>query len=533
MDLTKSLPKVACVDTLKKCNEIEPFSKTVLEYGKNPATGKKYTQEEKDEKYKQFTNMCSFEHNELVNCCDPNNKLYSEFKGDKLPVKAKPIMKRGEIEGYEFCNPDRGNCTDEFKDLTPHDMCKVSNSINKIKSGIVKKINTVVPDCYSAVCSNQRYVPFIADPFTVEADNSEEYNMIQELKNDNLDHIKNYYNDNGLNTLTKTLKNGYPGNNILHEAIAHKSENIIDFILENKANLDNKNIDGNTPLHIAVLNGSEYPAYRMIKLGASIQKVNNLGDSVLHSAVRGGNLKIVAIVLHHNGSVLTKNNLGETPLHSAIMSPEKNIKIVKMLIDQGSDLLTKNNNGETLCGSLQHFKKTKSNEAIRTLVQQQIYLRHSDNYNAIVNKNPELSFIEAVNKETGEVDSIANYKLGKLDIELPKETISDLELYSPKKKTGLKTKIIEGFTASQLPDPLVINNELKRLIDENKESEGGVEIEVDSDLSQEGDITSPEAVESLSEDIEKVKCDTTCVFKYSTFVLFVLLALVMVLKFLM
>ncbi len=30
MDLTKSLPKVACVDTLKKCNEIEPFSKTVL-----------------------------------------------------------------------------------------------------------------------------------------------------------------------------------------------------------------------------------------------------------------------------------------------------------------------------------------------------------------------------------------------------------------------------------------------------------------------------------------------------------------------
>ena len=50
MDLTKSLPKVACVDTLKKCNEIEPFSKTVLEYGKNPASGKKYTQEEKDEK---------------------------------------------------------------------------------------------------------------------------------------------------------------------------------------------------------------------------------------------------------------------------------------------------------------------------------------------------------------------------------------------------------------------------------------------------------------------------------------------------
>ena len=524
MDLTKSLPKVACVDTLKKCNEVEPFSRSVLEYGLNPATGKKYTDEEKEEKYTQFNNMCSYENNEVVSCCDPFNKLYGEFKGDKLPVKAKAIMKRGEITGYEFCNIRRGECTDEFKDLKPHDMCKVSNSINKIKLGGVKKLNKVVPDCHSAICSNQRYVPFIADPFVIETDNTEEYNMLQELKVDNVDYIKKYYSDNGINTLGKTLKNGYPGNNILHEAIAHKSEKVIDFILENKTDLDTKNIDGNTPLHIAVLNGSEYPAYRLIKLGASIQKSNNLGDSVLHSSVRGGNLKIVASILYHNGSVLTLNNLGETPLHTSVMSPDKKIKIVKMLTDGGSDLLTKNNNNETLCGSLAHFKKTKSNEAIRTLVQQQIYLRHSENYNNIVRKNPELSFIEAVDKNTGEVDSIANYNLGKLDIVLPKETVSDTELYSPKKMTGMKTNI-EGFTSSQLPDPIVLDNKLKELIRLNTD--------INEESGEEDDFLSQESVESLSEDIEKVKCDTKCVFKYSTFILFVLLALVMVLKFVM
>ena len=60
MDLTKSLTKMACVDTLKKCNEIEPFSRTVLEFGKNPATGKRYTEEERDEKYQQFNNMCIY-----------------------------------------------------------------------------------------------------------------------------------------------------------------------------------------------------------------------------------------------------------------------------------------------------------------------------------------------------------------------------------------------------------------------------------------------------------------------------------------
>ena len=198
------------------------------------------------------------------------------------------------------------------------------------------------------------------------------------------------------------------------------------------------------------------------------------------------------------------------------MSPVKNMKIIKILIDHGSDLLTQNNNGDTLCASLDHFKKTKKNEAVRTLIQQEIYLRHSENYSNIITKNPELSFIEAVNKETGEIEEISKYKVGKLEVELPRETISDLELYSPKKMTGEKVNLIEGFTASQLPDPIVIDDNLKELIRLDSENLG-------EEANEEGDITSPEAVESLVEDIEKVKCDTKCVFKYSTFILFVLL----------
>ncbi len=42
--------------------------------------------------------------------------------------------------------------------------------------------------------------------------------MLQELKVDNVDYIKNYYNDNGINTIGNVLKNGYPGNTLLHEA---------------------------------------------------------------------------------------------------------------------------------------------------------------------------------------------------------------------------------------------------------------------------------------------------------------------------
>ena len=398
MDLIKSLPKTACIDSFKKCNEVEPYSENILEYGINPATGEKYTDDERQEKLKQFNNICSYDNNKIVKCCDPSNKLYSEFAGDMSSFVAKKIKKRGEVVGYNLCDLNKEKCDEEgYEMLKPHDMCKLSSSVKKIKEGETE-ITDILPDCYTAICSKERYVPFISDPFAIEVDNSEEYNMLLELKNDNVDAVKKYYNDNGINMLNKPLKNGYPGNNILHEAIAYNSQNVLDFILENKLDYDIQNIDGNTPLHLAVLKENEYITYRLIKLGSNIQKVNNLGDSVLHSAVRGGNLKAVTILLFNNASVFVKNKLGETPLHTAIMSPNKHLKIIITLVNHGSNLFTKNNNGETTIASLQKFKKTKKNEAIRTFIQQKIFNKSSDKYDTIIKESPELTFVEAVDK---------------------------------------------------------------------------------------------------------------------------------------
>ena len=512
MDLIKSLPKTACVDTLKKCNEVEPYSKTILEFGKNPATGEKYTEDERDEKQQQFDNMCKGKNNTVLECCDPSNKLYSEFKNDMSNIKAKKIKKRGEVVGYELCDTNIDDCSDEtFKSLTPHDMCKLSGSLDEIETGSVKEVSTLVPDCYSAVCSKERYVPFISDPFAVETNNAEEYNMLQELKNDNLFAVKKYYNDNGLNTLGKPLKNGYTGNTILHEAIAYDSQKVLDFILENKFDYDIQNIDGNTPLHLAVLKGSEFVSYRLIKLGSNIQKPNNLGDSVLHSAVRGGNIKIVSILLFNNASVFVKNRLGETPLHTAVMTPDKSLKIIMSLTNQGSNLLTKNNNDETLCGSLAYFKKTRKNEAVRTYIQQEVYNTNFSDYDRILKEMPDLAFIEAVNKETGEKEDISQYKVDKLDVEMPKETVSDSSLYGAKKAISTRESILnEGFTSSQLPDPLVLNDSIR-------ETDVSLSLELGNELEE--------------EDLESVKCDTKCVFKYSTFILFVIMFLVIILKF--
>ena len=58
--------------------------------------------------------------------------------------------------------------------------------------------------------------------------------MLQELKTDNVDFIKKYYNDNGINTVGNVLKNGYPGNTLLHEAIAYKCEKYLILLLKTK-----------------------------------------------------------------------------------------------------------------------------------------------------------------------------------------------------------------------------------------------------------------------------------------------------------
>ena len=71
-------------------------------------------------------------------------------------------------------------------------------------------------------------------------------------------------------------------------------------------------------------------------------------------------------------------------------------------------------------------------------------------------KMPDLTFIEAVNKETGETEDISKYSVDKSILEMPSETIDDMNL-GTKKAVSMNSILKEDFTASQLPDPIVLN----------------------------------------------------------------------------
>ena len=503
MDLLKVLPNETCADNLKKCNEIQPFSETILKFGRNPATGNIYTEDEKADKMEQLNNLCNYETLEVQKCCDSKNKLYKGLDVNKINKRGKQIIKNGEVIGYKICNPElQDDCDKNFDLLNAHDLCRLSNSVDSLNDKTLDpntRIYDIIPDCYSSLCSNSRSVPFIYDPTRVEPDNAEELKMLKSVKDDNLEDLIKYYENVGTETINEPLKNGYPGNTILHECISLGAEKCIDFILNIGVELNLKNKDGNTPIHLAVLKENEYLTYRLIKLGARLDKRNNLGDSVLHSAVRGGNLKIVNLIIYHNGNLLSKNRLGENALHTSLMGPKKDIKIIMSLVNGGSDLLTTNNNGNNLIKSLSYFPKTKKNEAIRTYIQQQVYLRHKEKYTEIIKDKPELCFISTVDEITGKPIHLKNFNVEKIEIEFPSEDISRSSLYSNK-------NIMPEKTFKEHNDN---DNSIEEFDNQNN-------IDMDMDMDMDMNISK--------------NCDTLCVFKYSSIALLIILVVFLILK---
>ena len=456
----KFLSKRVCVDTHNHCSFKEPYSELQF-LNENPATGRNFSQEEIDEKNKQYENMCKLSNSKVSRCCDPNNKLYDtineKMDTEASSIKIKKIYNNGKHLAYRLCDNSNGDCPEEFEEPTAHDFCKIYSkknleelNLNNTPENLGKLNNTVitslVPDC-PAPCSNEDYVPFLNDPLNVRSDKVSEHKLLEALKRDNVEVLVVHFNNKSSREINKVLTEGYPGNTLLHESIAHKANNCTNFILNSdNVEMDKRNKDGNTPLHISALQGNPSLTFRLIKLGSTTDVTNNVGDTVLHSAVRSSSTPTVTVVLSQGASVMTKNSLGETPLHSAIMSPNKNINVIRMLVNIGSDLLTKNNNDSTLLKSLSLFNNTKEHAEIRTYLQNEIYMSNKDNYNELIQANPELSIVQVVNKKTGENEDLSLYdNLDEIDIQYPEVNVSNTLLYSAKEKLPRKINIKEGF----------------------------------------------------------------------------------------
>ena len=124
------------------------------------------------------------------------------------------------------------------------------------------------------------------------------------------------------------------------------TSSIIEKLLDNGVDPNEKDHKGNTPLHLAAFHGDMEIVRLLLDRGAKPNTKNNAGQTPLHQAVLENNRGIVQLLLDHNADPNVKDNNCVTPLHYAVL--RNNIAIVGLLLQHKKiDIDAKNNDGVT------------------------------------------------------------------------------------------------------------------------------------------------------------------------------------------
>ncbi|XP_026668751.1 uncharacterized protein LOC108624214 [Ceratina calcarata] len=116
------------------------------------------------------------------------------------------------------------------------------------------------------------------------------------------------------------------------------SKKFVELLLQHDINVNGKNTDGTTAIHSCVL---RHPInYEILKLlidkGADINARNNYRRTALHEAVRAKNVKVVKLLLNCNADVNSEDVDGTTPLFDSTVRGA--VEICELLVKKGAKL---------------------------------------------------------------------------------------------------------------------------------------------------------------------------------------------------
>ena len=164
---------------------------------------------------------------------------------------------------------------------------------------------------------------------------------------------------------------GCEGGTLLHYVVLHtpnNSEQIMEILIANGADVKAKGCFGYTPLHIAVVGSSDntkrknYVVKLLIENGADINARDNTGQTALHRAVYNHNNdeSTVRYLVENGADVNAKDRGGNTPLHNVKVYEYKYDgnnngtvsiflvrELVQYLIANGADVNAINDDGNT------------------------------------------------------------------------------------------------------------------------------------------------------------------------------------------
>ncbi|KAM0542210.1 hypothetical protein ACHAPJ_012902 [Fusarium lateritium] len=139
----------------------------------------------------------------------------------------------------------------------------------------------------------------------------------------------------------------YPefGITCLHLGAFAGSDQLVRFLVNDGANLDQKDSHSYTPLSYAVKNGSSSTAELLIDSRASLDIRTRFNQTPLHLAVAKGNLRIMQKLLDHGANIDARFRDGRTALMWAITGTDS--EAVRLLINKGANINVKDRSGNT------------------------------------------------------------------------------------------------------------------------------------------------------------------------------------------
>jgi ankyrin repeat protein len=108
---------------------------------------------------------------------------------------------------------------------------------------------------------------------------------------------------------------------------------VVSFLLENGANVDDRDLIDQTPLIVASQHGCKAIVELLLKAGSNIKHKNQQGETALLSAAQEGHIEVVKVLIAAGADANEPNSDGETPLQLAIKLRHK-----KELVDLLSKL---------------------------------------------------------------------------------------------------------------------------------------------------------------------------------------------------
>ena len=159
----------------------------------------------------------------------------------------------------------------------------------------------------------------------------------------------------------------------LHNAALEANKEIVELLIANGADVNAKTNYGETPLHKALYEKRKEIIELLIAKGADVNAENQYGWTPLYRA--RWNKEIMELLIVKGADVNAKDKYGETPLHTAASVSNK--EVVELLIAKGVDVNAKDNSGQTPLHEAAYYGKK---EVVELLIANEADVNAKTNY---------------------------------------------------------------------------------------------------------------------------------------------------------